>query len=50
MKNNKWIYIGYSAAWIAVSLAVCVAINKTGSLMPMWAFIFPGSISISNRG
>ena len=43
---KKWIYIGYVAAWIATSAAVITGIIVTKSLMPLWAFIIPGGISL----
>lgn len=40
----------YALAWIAISVAVTAGIIVTGSLMPLWTFLIPASISIKGDG
>ncbi len=46
---NKWIYVGYAAAWLATSIAVCTGIFVTKSLVALWAMLIPAMISIDNK-
>lgn len=46
---NKWIYIGYAAAWIATSAAVITGIVVTKSLIPIWAMLIPATLSIKTK-
>ena len=41
-------YLAWGMAWVATGCCVCYAIDKTGSLLPLLTFIFPGSISLKH--
>ncbi len=47
--NNKWIYVGYAAAWLATSIAVCTGIDVTKSLVSLWAMLIPAGLCIENK-
>lgn len=41
--NDKWLWLSYGMAWLAVSVAVCVGIYITHSAWCLWAFLLlPG--------
>jgi len=44
---DEMAYLAYGLAWVATSAGVCLAIYFTHSLWPLFAFIFPGSISLT---
>jgi len=43
------IWIGFSAMWVSISVAVIYTINTTGRITPLWAFIIPLFISFSTE-
>lgn len=38
----------YALVWIFVSICILGCVIATGSLMPLWAFIFPASVSMKD--
>ena len=46
MNKNKWIWIGYAAAWISTAIAISVAIYVTHKTACLLFFLIPGLISI----
>jgi len=43
------IWIGFSAMWVSISAAVIYAINATGRIAPLWAFVIPLFISFTTE-
>lgn len=41
-------YIAYALTWVSVSVAASIGIYVTGSLMPLWVFILPATISLTS--
>jgi len=41
----KMAWLAWGLMWVGVSAAVGLAVYITGSGMPLWAFLIPGSIS-----
>ena len=47
--DNKWLYIAYSASWVATGFAVSIGIYFTKQPLCLWAMIIPLFISISSK-
>lgn len=46
----RWALVGWTLMWISVSAAISVAVYVTGSAMPLWALLIPGSMIVHTGG
>lgn len=47
--NDKWLWISYGMACLAVSVAVCVGIYITHSAWCLWAFLLVPGVHKGNE-
>lgn len=46
MNKNKWVWVGYAAAWLSTAISISVAIYITHNAKCLWFLLIPGLISI----